>query len=82
MTTKTEPDCLHHEVIVDYEHPHGTLGGVLIATLRATGAAKTREVMTLRNARCRHCGVALSRRLLGARAKAGGDCFDPRFEWA
>jgi hypothetical protein len=82
MTATTEPDCPHPEIVVDYEHPHGTLVGVLIATLRRTSAAQSREIMTLRNARCAQCGVALSRRSLGARAKAGGDCFDPRFAWA
>lgn len=73
--------CAHVDVLVDYERPHGTLRGVAVATLRATDDA-SRSTMTLRNARCRECGAPLTKRSLGARAKAGGDCFDERFEWA
>ncbi len=75
------PRCAHRDVVVDYDHPHGPIEGVLVATLRSTQPSETRPRMTLRNARCVACGVALTRRSLGARTEPGGDCFDERFEW-
>jgi hypothetical protein len=74
--------CEHADVLVDYDHPFGTLSGVPVAELKASDAGTTRPVMTLLNPRCGTCGAALSRRSLRSRTRRGGDLFDPRFTWS
>ena len=74
--------CEHAEVLVDYDHPFGTLSGVRVAELKASDPAKTRPVMTLLNPRCGRCGAKLSRRSLELRIRCGGDLYDARFAWS
>ena len=74
--------CEHADVLVDYDHPFGTLSGVPVSELKASDPAKTRPVMTLLNPRCGTCGAELSRRSLTSRIRRGGDLYDPRFAWS
>jgi hypothetical protein len=77
-----EQACQHPVVLVDYDHPHGTLAAVPVAQLHRCSAATSRLIMTLRRARCGTCGAELSRRLLRQRIRCGGDLYDERFVWA
>ena len=74
-------DCPHAEVLVDYDHPAGTIEGVAVADLQASDPARTRQVIVLCNPRCKACGRQLSRQELKERTRRGGDLFDPRFKW-
>ena len=74
--------CGHPVVLVDYDHPHGTLVGVPVADLRGRPAAGGRPVLALRNPRCRACGQGLSGPALAARTRPGGDLHDERFAWS
>jgi hypothetical protein len=73
--------CQHDEVLVDYEHPFGTIAGVRVADLKASAPGETRTVMTLLNARCAACGAGLSEEQLRSRIQLGGDLHDARFKW-
>jgi hypothetical protein len=74
--------CEHPVVLVDCDHPHGTIAGVPAADLRASDRTLTRPVLTLRRPRCGICGATLTRRSLGPRIRAGGDLYDERFRWS
>lgn len=74
-------DCQHPEVLVDYDHPAGTLRGVEVADLQASDPASTRPVMVLCGPRCKACRQPLSQPALKARTRCGGDLFDVRFKW-
>jgi hypothetical protein len=51
--------CHHTTVLVDYDHPHGTLV-VRLAELVASDPRTTRDLMVVRRPRCADCGKALS----------------------
>ena len=73
--------CPHRDVTVDYDHPHGTIEGVLVSHLQETDPTSSRPIMTLRNPRCHACLRPLSRAELRDRIRPGGDLHDPRFLW-
>ncbi len=74
--------CEHANVLVDYDHPFGTLSGVPVTELKGSVAAESRTIMTLLNPRCGTCSATLSWRSLGARIRRGGDLYDARFAWS
>lgn len=73
--------CEHLDVIVDYDHPHGTLEDVPVRELQASPPERTRLGMCLRNPRCNTCGFLLSPSLLNQRTSPTGDLYDSRFVW-
>jgi hypothetical protein len=73
--------CEQPAVLVDYDHPHGTVTGVSIAALMASDVSNTRAVMVVRHPRCAVCGAALTRRDVAGRVRRGGDLYDRRLSW-
>lgn len=71
--------CLHEDIIVDYDHPYLLIRNVSIRELQKSPKELTRPFMILSNPRCGICGKHIQEAELAPRLQRDGDLYDERF---
>jgi hypothetical protein len=80
-TSQAEVECQHEDVLVDYLHALGHVGGLSIAALRTSDLLELHPNLELANPRCAKCGAKFLYEHIKDRISKGGDLYHPCFIW-